>query len=290
VSASPPRPAWLDETLYPFESHFLEIDGNRVHYVDEGSGPTLLMVHGNPVWSFVYSAVIKELKGSFRCVAVDLVGFGLSQAKPGFRFLPADQSAILAQLIETLDLKDFSVIVHDWGGPIGLNAALTKPERLAGVVISNTWAWPVDGNKGFEQFSRLMGGPLGRFGSRFFNAFVNVLLPASHKKRKLSHAEMTHYRKPLPRGHRTPTWVLPKQIIDAREFLGALELRLPELATLPALILWGDKDDAFEEPELERWQQLLPEATTVILDGVAHFAASEAPTEFAAAIRAWAPA
>jgi haloalkane dehalogenase len=220
-------------------------------------------------------------------VAVDLAGFGLSEATLGFSYFPAAQSALLAKFIEELDLRDYSVVVHDWGGPIGLSAALVAPERLSGVVISNTWAWPVNGNPGFEKFSGLMGGPLGRFGSKYFNSFVNVLLPLSHKRRRLTHAEMTQYRKPLPFGRRTPTWVLPKQIIDAREFLAALESRLPELSTRHALILWGDKDDAFEAPELARWQQILPGARTVILQGVGHFAASEAPTEFVAAIREW---
>ncbi|MGO9974103.1 MAG: alpha/beta fold hydrolase [Solirubrobacteraceae bacterium] len=289
MSTSTTEPAWLNRRLYPFANRYLELDRNRIHCVDEGAGPTLLLVHGNPVWLFVYREVIEGLKDSFRCVAVDLAGFGLSLAAPGFSYLPAAQSALLGQLIERLDLRDYSVVVHDWGGPIGLSAALVAPERLAGVVLSNTWAWPVNGNPGFEKFSGLMGGPLGRLGATYLNSFVNVLVPLSHKRRRLTHAEMTQYRKPLPFGHRTPTWVLPKQIIDAREFLAALESRLPELSTRQALILWGDKDDAFETPELARWQQLLPGASTVMLEGVGHFAASEAPAQFAAAIREWRP-
>jgi haloalkane dehalogenase len=287
MSVSTSEPAWLNKRLYPFTNHYLEIDGNQIHYVDEGTGPTLLLVHGNPVWSFVYREVIEALKDSFRCVAVDLAGFGLSRAAPGFSCLPADQSALLTQFIEQLDLSDYSVVVHDWGGPIGLSAALAAPGRLSGVVLSNTWAWPVNGNPSFEKFSALMGGPLGRFGSAYLNVFVNVLVPLSHKRRRLTHAEMTQYRKPLPFGRRTPTWVLPKQIIDAHEFLRTLESRLPELSTRRALILWGDKDDAFQAPELAHWQHLMPESHTVMLGGVGHFAASEAPTEFAAEIRKW---
>jgi haloalkane dehalogenase len=281
------RPPWLDQSLYPFESQMLDIDGNRIHYIDEGTGPTLLFVHGNPTWSFLYRDVVARLKGNFRCVAVDLVGFGLSEAAPRFSYLPSAQSAVLAQLIERLDLRDFSVVVQDWGGPIGLSGALVAPDRLRGAVISNTWAWPVNGNPDFEKFSRLMGGPIGHFGSKYFNMFVNILLPLSHKRRKLSHAEMTHYRKPLPAGHRAPTWILPKQIIASREFLSTLEAHLPALSALPGLIIWGDKDDAFQAPELARWQQLLPGATTVVVEGVGHFAPSEAPAEFAAAILEW---
>jgi haloalkane dehalogenase len=287
VSTAAARPAWLDETLYPFESHLLEIDGNRVHYVDEGAGPTLLFVHGNPTWSFLYREVVIALRDAFRCVAVDLVGFGLSSAAPGFSYLPSAQSAVLAQLVQLLDLQAFSVVVQDWGGPIGLSAVLVAPERLAGVVISNTWAWPVNGNPGFEKFSHLMGGPIGHLGCQYLNLFVNVLLPLSHKARRLTRAEMTHYRKPMPFGQRTATWVLPKEILASQAFLAALEARLAELSSLPALVVWGDKDDAFQQPELLRWQELLANATSVVVRGVGHFAPSEVPAEFAAAIREW---
>lgn len=281
------RPTWVDETEYPFESHVLEIDGNHIHFIDAGEGPTLVFVHGNPVWSYEYRDVVKALASSFRCIALDLSGFGLSEAAPSFSHLPSAHSDVLAQLIERLDLRDYTIVVQDWGGPIGLSAALATPERLSGVVISNTWAWPVNGNPGFEKFSSLMGGPIGHFGSKYFNAFVNVVLPVSHKRRKLSRAEKRHYRKALPAGRRDPTWILPKQIIASSDFLAALEVRLPELSALAALIVWGDKDDAFQGPELERWQQLLPNATTVVLEGVGHFAPSEAPVEFATAVREW---
>jgi haloalkane dehalogenase len=281
------RPPWVDQGQYPFEDKVLEIEGNQIHYIDTGEGPTLLFVHGNPVWSFEFRDVVKSLQTSFRCIAVDLAGFGLSEAAPEFSYLPSAQSEILAQLIERLDLRAYSIVVQDWGGPIGLNAALVSPERLAGVVISNTWAWPVNGNPGFEKFSGLMGGPMGRFGSKHFNVFVNVLLPVSHKKRRLSRAEKRHYRKALPRGRRDPTWILPKQIIASRDFLSELEIQLPLLSTLSALIVWGDKDDAFQAPELARWQEIFPMAKTIVLHGVGHFAPSEAPVEFANAIREW---
>jgi haloalkane dehalogenase len=281
------RPVWVDEVAYPFEDQVLDIDGNQIHFVDVGVGPTLLFVHGNPVWSFEYREVIKGLESSFRCVAIDLPGFGLSVATSEFSHLPSAHSEILSQFIRRVDLRDYSIVVQDWGGPIGLSAALVETERLAGVVISNTWAWPVNGNPDFEKFSKLMGGPIGHFGSKYFNIFVNVVLPMSHKLRKLSRVEKRHYRKALPAGRRDPTWIFPKQIIESHQFLANLELRLPALSGLPALILWGDKDDAFQAPELARWQEILPDSHSVVLSGVGHFAPSESPLEFADAIRAW---
>jgi haloalkane dehalogenase len=79
------RPAWVDDKLFPFESRFVEPDGNVVHYVDEGSGPILLMLHGSPVWSFVYRDVIAALRDRFRCIALDFPGFGLSTGAPSYR-------------------------------------------------------------------------------------------------------------------------------------------------------------------------------------------------------------
>jgi len=84
VSSTTQRPPWLDEQLYPFQSRFVEVEGNRIHYIDEGAGPTLFFVHPGVGWSFMYSDIIQELRGRFRCVALDLPGFGLSAAAPGF--------------------------------------------------------------------------------------------------------------------------------------------------------------------------------------------------------------
>lgn len=90
------RPVWVDDELFPFESRFVAIDGHTVHYVDEGSGPTLLMLHGNPTWSFVYRDVIAALRDEFRCVAIDYPGFGSSSARSGYRYLPEEHTESLA--------------------------------------------------------------------------------------------------------------------------------------------------------------------------------------------------
>src|SRR5690625_268973 len=89
------RPAWVDDALFPFESRFIDIDGHRVHYVDEGSGPVLLFLHGNPTWSFEYREVIEALRCDFRCIAVDYPGFGLSRAAPGYRYLPEEHARVI---------------------------------------------------------------------------------------------------------------------------------------------------------------------------------------------------
>src|SRR5271165_3958347 len=117
------RPAWIPEDLYPFEDRYAEFDGSRVHYVEEGSGPPLLLLHGNPTWSFLYREIIKGLAGNYRCIAVDYPGFGLSRAAPGYAFTPAEHARVIERLLLELDLTGVTMMVQDWGGPIGFAVA-----------------------------------------------------------------------------------------------------------------------------------------------------------------------
>ena len=126
------RPAWVDDELFPFESQFIDIDGHHVHYVDEGSGPTLLFLHGNPTWSFDYSQIIKSLRGEFRCIAVDYPGFGLSVAAPGYRYLPSEHAEVIGKFVDALRLSGATLVAHDWGGPIGLATVQHHPDFADG--------------------------------------------------------------------------------------------------------------------------------------------------------------
>ena len=286
------RPAWVDGKLFPFKSRFLELGGKLagtvVHYVDEGRGPVLLMLHGNPTWSFVYRDVIVELSGSFRCIALDYPGFGLSTPAPGYQFHPADHAQVVGEFVDRLDLRDVTLVVQDWGGPIGLTAALQRRDRFSGLVVGNTWAWPVNGDPHFELFSHFMGGPLGRLLIRRFNFFVNVMIPAGHRRRRLTAEEMNHYRQALPTPQRrNPSAVFPKDITAARTFLADLEDGLKALVDMPTLIVWGDADVAFRAKERRRWETLMPRSHTVVLAGAGHYLQSDAPTDFSNAIGGW---
>ena len=153
-------PQWLDKDLYPFQNRFLEIDGNRIHYVDEGHGPALLLLHGNPTWSFLYRQIISGLSSQFRCVAVDYPGFGLSSARHGYSFQPHEHSSTLERFVLTLGLENIGLMVQDWGGPIALGFAGRHPDRIRSLIICNTWAWPAQGRRHLERFSRIVGGAI----------------------------------------------------------------------------------------------------------------------------------
>ncbi|HSH79864.1 MAG TPA: alpha/beta fold hydrolase [Herpetosiphonaceae bacterium] len=281
----------IDRSLYPFEHRWADIDGHRIHYVDEGTGPTLLLLHGNPTWSFVYRDVIRGLRDSFRCIAVDYPGFGLSSAGPGYRFTPAEHSKAIEGLVHKLDLHDVTLMVHDWGGPIGLGVAVRNPERFRAFVIGNTFAWPVNGDPKLEGFSKLMGGPIGWFGIRYFNAFVNLLIPIGMGRKRPDRNVMEHYRLPF-RGSsrsRVPTFVFPRAILSSRAYLEQVAAGLPAITDRPALIVWGDRDPAFQVKERERFERLFPNHQTVVLEGAAHYIQEDAPEEIIGAIRDWMP-
>lgn len=269
----------LETGSYPFESRYIETDGAKLHYIDEGHGPILFMVHGNPTWSFMYRHLILGLRDDFRCIAVDLAGFGLSKAPEGFDFTPASQAKLLSACLNGLDIQDATLIAHDWGGPIGLSAMLQTERRITRICLGNTWAWPVNGDFHFEWFSRLMGGPIGRFGTKQFAMFVNAVMPAAMKRRKLTTQEMTAYRAPfIDKAHRAPMHILPKHIISSGPWLAEIETGLQNFDG-PVTFIWPDSDIAFRDKEFRRWQEIFPNAKTHILENCGHYLWEDAPED-----------
>lgn len=288
MSSPATPPAWLPADLFPFEHRYVELDGHLVHYVDEGRGPTLLLLHGNPTWSFLYRKLIPLLRDRFRCVALDWPGFGLSTAAPGYDFRPQSHARVLEAFLDRLELRGWSPFVQDWGGPIGLWVAGRRPQDVRRLLIGNTMAWPVDADPHFRRFSGLMGGPVGRFAIRHANAFVNLMIPVGTPRSSLSHEEMAAYRGPTATWEgRLPTWVFPREIVGSTSFLAEVEAGLAHLADKPALILWGDKDVAFRAQERLRFEQIFSQHQVAPLPGAGHYIQEDAPEEIAAAIRAW---
>lgn len=264
------------------------MDGARVHYVDDGDGPTMLMLHGNPTSSFLYRHVIAALRDRYRCVALDYPGFGRSVAPHGYGFTPREHSRMVERFVDVLGLRDLTLFVQDWGGPIGLGFATRQPALVRRLVIGNTWAWPVNGDPHFEIFSRIMGGPIGRFFILRYNAFVNVLIPAGVKRTTLSPDVMAAYRAPFPTpASRRPTAIFPREILASRDYLAEVEAGLERLRDRPTLILWGTNDIAFRPKERSCLERHFPNHRTVILEGAGHYIQEDAPDEIVAAIRAW---
>ncbi|RST31691.1 alpha/beta fold hydrolase [Sphingomonas ginkgonis] len=280
-------PGWLDRGLFPFKSRFRDIAGNRVHYIDEGDGPVLLMLHGNPTWSFLYRHLVRLLAPDFRCIAVDYPGFGLSQAAPDYGFTPREHSAVVEGLVDALGLDQLTIMVQDWGGPIGLGLAGRRPELTRALLIGNSFAWPATG--GMIAFSRLFGSRLGRWSITRQNLMARWLIPAG-TNRTLSRPELAAYYGPFPSpASRLPIWTFARQIRLSRAYLAEVEAGLRRIADRPALIAWGEADGAFRAADRERFERLFPAHRTVVLAGAKHFIQENAPDTIAAAIRDWFP-
>ncbi|GMK49075.1 haloalkane dehalogenase 2 [Paenibacillus glycanilyticus] len=282
------RPFELDPMEYPFTDRWLPYRDGYIHYLDEGQGPTVLLLHGNPTWSYLYRNVIKELREDFRLVAPDYPGFGMSKAPTGYRFTPQEQSAAIQDLINYLDLKDMIVVVQDWGGPIGLNYAVRHRNNMRGIVVMNTWAWPAE-IMPMKLFSLAMGGwPIGRWLQTRRNFFAKIIVPHGiHHTEKVTDSLRKAYTDPFPTPKsRIPTWVFPRQIRKARKWLTDIESKLSNLSDLPAQILWGTKDSAgFPIEQMAKWQRYLPLNETEILEDASHYVQEDRPDRVVAAIR-----
>lgn len=277
---------WIDRNEYPFASHYFQTDAGKLHYVDEGRGKVVLMLHGNPAWSFLYRNLIKLLSPNYRCIAPDYIGFGLSEKPADWSYLPEEHARHIEALIGHLNLKDITLVVGDWGGPIGMSYAVSHPHNVKRLIVMNTWAWPVNRDFHYVAFSAFMGGPIGRFLIRRFNFFAGSFMRVAFgDKHKLSAEAHRHYLRALPtKAERKGSYVFPKQIIASTPWLAQLWSQIGALQNKPALFVWGMKDVAFREKELQQWQSALPHSLTLRLDTVGHFVQEEAPQELGEAV------
>jgi haloalkane dehalogenase len=271
--------------LFPFQSRWLETDGIRVHYIDEGTGPPILMCHGNPTWSFLYRKVILRLRDRFRCVAVDYPGFGLSDRPERYAYTPAEHAVIVGRVVDHLDLDGLIVMGQDWGGPIGMWVAAERAARVRGMVFMNTWFWPAD-RLLLRVFSRVMGSPPLQWAILKRNFFVEGMIPRA-TTRTLSPAEMEHYRgtQPTPAARRGVA-EFPCQILAAGPWLQRLAETAPQaLRDRPVLLVWGMRDAGFgNQAVIDRWKTYFPHAEVVALPEANHYIQEDAPDEIAAAV------
>ncbi len=274
-----------EENLYPFESRWFDSSAGRVHYIDEGSGTPILFCHGSPTWSFLYRQIVKDLRDRYRCIAVDYPGFGLSERRTGFGYTIAEQTVVLGELIDHLQVDGFVLMGQDWGGPIGLGAATSRADRVRGVVLGNTVFWPIEARAN-RVFSVIMGSrPIQRRILEQNFLIERVLL------RELGHtlttAEVDHYRAVQPTAAaRQALAVMPKEILTARPLLDRLARDVPStLGDKPALAVWGMRDPVFRPYAcIPRIRAAFTDLDIVELPHARHFIQEAAPESVATAI------
>jgi pimeloyl-ACP methyl ester carboxylesterase len=281
-----PLPGWLDRAQYPFRPRRLETAQGALSYVDEGSGPTVVLVHGTPTWSFLWRRVIRHLAAGHRVIAPDHLGFGLSDKPRDGAYAPADHARRLGALLDALDVRDVTLVAHDFGGPIALAWALDHRERLARLALCNTWAWSLDGDPRIARGARLAASALGRLLYTRLNASPRLLIPASvADRRALARDVHRQYLAPFPdAASREAPWALARALLGAGAWYDALWARRGELAEVPALLAWGMRDPTFGAAYLARWREALPHAAVAEIAGSGHFVPEEAPDALARAL------
>lgn len=298
-----PDENFADLDDFPYEPHYVDVDGMRMHYVDEGpaDAPVALMVHGMPTWSYLYRSIIPPmLAAGYRCIAPDHIGFGRSDkvTDPGWYDI-ARHTANLSHLIATLDLRDVTIFVQDWGGPIGLAQVATMPERFSRLIIMNTWLH----HDGYEYTAAIQtwitqNRPDGLFREHVPDSFgwgtlmvvgtrratppealmpalqgdVAVLPPDADAVRRAYDAPFAGLGEPGVTGPRQFPLSIPfhdhaRGNSDAQ----ALHFAAINNTRLPVHFVWGLADEVFNGDWGRRWHALIPHATWDAFDDAAHF-------------------
>lgn len=272
-------PDWLDRNEYPFESHYFDSSVGKIHYIDEGEGDPVVMVHGNPGWSFEFRNIIKEMSKTHRCIAVDHIGFGLSDKPSDFDYLPKSHAKNFELFMNRLNLQNITMTFNDWGGPIGLSYAIKYPEKFKKIVIMNTFLWSVKDDPHYRKFSKLMGGKFGRFMIKNFNIFGNQFLPKvfGDKEKLPTHIHKHYYKHFEKRSERKGCYVFPREVTQSGDWLNSLWKQKEKINSIPTKIVWGMKDIAFREKELNTWINNWKSAELIKLENVGHYPHEEFP-------------
>ena len=267
--------------LYPFESHYLDVGGARMHYVDEGDGPPIVLVHGNPTWSFYFRDIIKGLRDENRVIAFDHVGCGLSDKPQRYPYTLATHIRNTGQLIDHLGLESLTLGGHDWGGAIGFGWAVRHAERVRRLVVFNTAAflggrtplrirlcrWPVVGDllvRGLNGFSR----------SAIYMVCMNrssmtpevakgYLLPYDSWANRVA---VMRFVRDIPMTSRVPSYAILREI----------EAGLTTLRDKPMIVLWGGRDFCFDDLFLGEWRRRFPRADIHRFPDAGHYVVEDA--------------
>lgn len=250
------------EKFYPFRSNFLNLDGNNLHYLDEGKGRTILMLHGNPTWSFYYRNLVRIFSTKCRTIVPDHMGCGVSDKPQDYEYTLENHIQNTYKLIKFLDLKKIILIVHDWGGAIGFGLVTRYPELFDKIVILNTAAYPSEHIP--QRINLLRQGAFGEWLTRKFNLFAWPATFMTTKKR-MPRAIREGYLLPYDSWNNRVAVARFVQDIPMEKdhktysVLSEIESKLKSL-TQPKLILWGGKDFCFNRHFFERWLEIYPDA------------------------------
>lgn len=284
----------IPRELYPFESHWLDLDGLGLHYLDEGIGETVVAVHGNPSWSFYYRELARSLRDEYRIVVPDHIGCGLSD-KPGddrYEYSLRRRIDDFSRLMDQLELNDINLVVHDWGGMIGMAWAVQNADRVRRLVILNTAAFHLPSSKPFPwQLWMVRDTPFGPLMVRGLNAFARGASRVGCTRKRLSRAERDAYCAPYDNWSDRIATLRFVQDIPLRpsdrgyDIISDTAGRLDVFSDRPVLICWGDRDFVFDRHFLAEWREIYPHAEVHQFADCGHYILEDAGDEIIPKIR-----
>lgn len=289
----------LDPSLYPFDRNYHELSSSHcMHFVDDGrvEHPPVVMVHGNPTWSFYYRALIRGLCDDHRCLAPDHIGMGLSD-RPDDRAYDYTLASRVRDLGDWLDAvepkRPVDLVVHDWGGAIGMSWACAHPDRVRRIVLLNTWAFTIPEHMRLPRALKFARSRPGAWLIKGFNAFSALAVRMATERRldpAVARGLVAPYRGAPSRRRATLRFVqdIPLGPDDpAWPVLAETEQRLSRLKEKPTLVCWGGKDFVFDDRVLERWRELLPGARVEYIESAGHYVLEDAPEQIVESVRAF---
>ena len=261
---------------YPFKSNYLSIKGGKLHFIDEGKGAVIVLVHGNPTWSFYFRKLISQLSVNHRVVAIDHMGCGLSDKPQNYPYTLTQHIENLDSLLNSLQIDRFSLIVHDWGGPIGIGCSIRRLEALEKIVVMNSAAFR---SSKIPLRIRLCRVPvLGEILVRLFNGFAwpaRFMAVENKLEKMVSGAYISPYDswknriaiynfvKDIPLSQKHSSY---DQLVEIEQSLD----RICKLK-IPFLLLWGGKDFCFNNSFYTEWVNRFPDAEKHYFDDGGHY-------------------
>ena len=270
--------------LYPFTSLYFDLNPYKLHYLDEGEGEVLLFLHGNPTWSFYYRSLIQNFQGRYRCVAPDHIGCGFSDKPQDYSYTLTTHIDNLEKLVGFLGLKNITLVVHDWGGAIGMGLAVRKPELIKRLVLFNTASFlsmDIPLRIGLCRMPLL-----GTILIRYLNLFVRGVLRFGLKRRKrLTQNVRAGYLAPYDTFENRIANLkfvqdIPmEQAVPSYSVIQSIERNLKQFDGYPILIIWGIEDFCFNVKFLNKWREIFPRAEVREVCNAGHLVVEDASDE-----------
>ena len=279
------RPDWLPQDIYPFELRSIDLAGETATYIDEGEGPTLLFVHTG-MWSFIFRDVIARLRADFRCIALDVPGYGLSPEPAGDDLGLDSQSSLLGSFVEALGLSDLTLVLHDLGGLVGMGFAADQPDRVQTIVMANTFAWEPEGTALRTMLRIISSRPIAAL-DRLTAGIPRLTATNFGVGRHLEAAERRAFLGPFQEKRRIDRFHSSMgDALVAESLWRRIELGIAAgLKERPVLTIFGERNDPFRfQP---RHHATFPDHESLVIEGGNHFPMMDDPDRFAATLRDW---